>query len=59
MFSFLFKKTNKPSEEHLRAYRTALSLFERAMRHHGVNSDQANFHAREADMAERAMRAFN
>jgi hypothetical protein len=40
-----------------REYQIALNCFERAMRNHGINSDEANHWAAKADQAERALAA--
>jgi hypothetical protein len=59
MLSFLFGKTrsNDVTVSLLREKRMAEKLFERAMRKHGVNSDEANHWSAKIDEAEAALAA--
>lgn len=47
--------TNESRERTLNDLRIAKNCFERAMRMHGVNSEQANHWAAKADEAEKAL----
>jgi hypothetical protein len=59
MLNFLFGNTrsNEVTDSLLREKRMAEKLFERAMRNHGVNSDEANHWSAKIDEAEAALAA--
>lgn len=56
LFNSFFNKPKADNDPLRKQLRMAKKLFERAMRNHGVNSEQANYWSAEIDAAENALK---